>query len=122
MAPLVGRKKELADLLRLLRRDDVKHVTITGPPGIGKSRLAEEVVAELPERAGAVGTGYESRGLDGEHEYRLRPLAEAPAVELYRQLNGDYDSSYAKLAALCAALGRVPGAIVEAADRSLDSR
>jgi nucleoside-triphosphatase THEP1 len=122
MAPLVGRKKELAELLRLLRRDDVKHVTITGPPGIGKSRLAEEVAAELPERAGAVGTGYESRGLDGEHEYRLHPLAEAPGVELYRQLSGDYDSSYGKLAALCAALGRVPGAIVEAAARALDSR
>ena len=118
MAPLVGRKKELADLLRLLQRDDVRLVTITGPPGIGKSRLAEEVAAELPERAGDVTTGYEPRGLAGEHEYRLRPLAEAPAVELYRQLSGDHESSYGELAALSAELGRVPGAIAEAAARS----
>ena len=109
MAPLVGRKKELADLLRLLRRDDVRLVTMTGPPGIGKSRPAGEVAAKLPERADAVATANEPRGLPGEHEYRLPPLAEAPAVEPYRQLSGDYESSYAELAALSAELGRVPG-------------
>lgn len=57
--------KELADLLRLLRHGDVRLVTIIGPPEIGKSRLAEEVAAELPERADAITTAYEPRGQMG---------------------------------------------------------
>jgi predicted ATPase len=44
--PLLGRKKELADVLRLLR-DGARLVTITGPGGIGKTRFALDVAAEL---------------------------------------------------------------------------
>ena len=36
---LVGRDVELDQLLQLLSRDDVRLVTLTGPPGIGKTRL-----------------------------------------------------------------------------------
>src|SRR3954447_14273199 len=36
---LVGRDKELEQLLQLLGREDVRLVTLTGPPGIGKTRL-----------------------------------------------------------------------------------
>ena len=36
----IGRGAELADLEALLRRDDVRMVTLTGPGGIGKTRLA----------------------------------------------------------------------------------
>ena len=36
---LVGRDGELAQLLQLLDREDVRLVTLTGPPGIGKTRL-----------------------------------------------------------------------------------
>ena len=43
--PLLGRKKELADVLRLLR-DGTRLVTVTGPGGIGKTRFALEVAAE----------------------------------------------------------------------------
>ena len=38
--PLVGRDAELQRLTGLLRRDDVRLVTLTGPPGTGKTRLA----------------------------------------------------------------------------------
>jgi predicted ATPase len=44
---LVGRKNQLANLQKLLRQDGVRLVTLTGPGGIGKSRLALQVAYEL---------------------------------------------------------------------------
>jgi non-specific serine/threonine protein kinase len=44
---LIGREDELAQVCALLWRGDVRLVTITGPPGIGKTRLALQVAAEL---------------------------------------------------------------------------
>ena len=43
LAPLVGREAERDDVLSLLRRDDVRIVTLTGPGGTGKSRLSLEI-------------------------------------------------------------------------------
>jgi predicted ATPase/class 3 adenylate cyclase/Tfp pilus assembly protein PilF len=45
--PLVGREKELDDLHRLVRRDHARLITLTGPGGIGKTRLALHAVADL---------------------------------------------------------------------------
>lgn len=45
--PLVGRERELALLRQLLLDGDVRAVTITGPAGVGKTRLAIEVAAAL---------------------------------------------------------------------------
>jgi predicted ATPase len=45
----VGRKKELNAVSELLLRKDVRLVTVTGPGGIGKTRLAARAASELVE-------------------------------------------------------------------------
>src|SRR5215204_4031642 len=46
VSTFVGRATELAELCGLLDRDDVRLVTVTGPGGIGKTRLALRAAAE----------------------------------------------------------------------------
>ena len=47
--PLLGRKRELGDLLRLLGGERARLVTLTGPGGIGKTSLAIAAAGELVE-------------------------------------------------------------------------
>jgi predicted ATPase len=187
--PLLGRKKELGDLLRLLGRERARLVTLTGPGGIGKTSLAIAAGAELVESfqdgvtlvelasirapelvlptiaetlgaetdapshlgdrelllvldnleqvveaAGEIGrllavcpnlsvlaTSREPLKIAGEREVPLRPLAEAPAVELFRQraeavLPG-FSAEYGRLAEICRRLDSLPLAIELAAAR-----
>jgi predicted ATPase len=187
--PIVGRKRELAEVVRLLARDGARLVTLTGPGGIGKTRLALAASAELvesfrdgatfvelasirqpdlvvPAIAGALSvqedvsahlsdreqlllldnleqvveaaadiarllahapgvrvlaTSREPLRVAGERELPLRTLAEAPAVELFRQralaVRPDFDAPYDEIAELCARLDSLPLAIELAAAR-----
>src|SRR3954469_24508439 len=47
--PLVGRKKELVDVLRLLTRDRARVVTLTGPGGTGKTRFSIAAAEECAD-------------------------------------------------------------------------
>lgn len=182
---LLGRKRELADLLRLLRVEGVRLLTLTGPGGIGKTRLALELARDLvpafehgawfadvsairdpglvvPAIAGALGakttlaehvadrelllvvdnleqvvdaapelgallgtcprlqlvvTSRELLRVAGEREYPLRPLGEAPAVELFRG-RAAARADYHAVAALCERLDNLPLAIELAAART----
>jgi predicted ATPase/class 3 adenylate cyclase len=187
--PLVGRKRELGELLRLVRVERARVVTITGPGGIGKTSLAVAAAGELvedfddgvtlvelaairdvdlvlPAIADAVGaegdaaahvggrelllvldnfeqvveaapavagllaacpnlrvlvTSREPLRVAAEREFPLRPLAEAPAVELFRRraeaVLPDFAGDYGRLADICRRLDGLPLAIELAAAR-----
>jgi DNA-binding SARP family transcriptional activator len=103
--PYVAREAERGELARLLGRacrGEGGLVLIAGEPGVGKSRLTEEIAAEAP-RTGAhvlVGRCYEIEGAPpyvAFVEILEQALAASPSLEAFRTLLGDEAPEVAKL-------------------------
>jgi predicted ATPase/DNA-binding NarL/FixJ family response regulator len=89
--PLIGRERALADCCARLRDPGVRLLTITGPPGVGKTRLAVEVATHL---SGAFddGAAFVDLASLGDPELVLRTIAQVvgmvdrPGAPLLEQL------------------------------------
>jgi predicted ATPase/class 3 adenylate cyclase/DNA-binding CsgD family transcriptional regulator len=67
--PLIGREREVAVVQQLLLREDVRLLTLTGPGGSGKTRMALHVAAELSDHF-----------IDGISLVNLAPISDAELV------------------------------------------
>jgi predicted ATPase/DNA-binding XRE family transcriptional regulator len=79
LSPLIAREREEAALVHLLQRDSVRLLTLTGPAGVGKTRLALQVARTAAEGF-ADGVAFVS--LAAIREPRLVSLAIAHALGL----------------------------------------
>ncbi len=77
---LIGREKEVATVERLLSREDVRLVTLTGPGGIGKTRLGLQVAAELTDRF-PDGAYFVNLAPISDPEFVVSAIAQALAVK-----------------------------------------
>jgi len=75
----IGRECEAADLRQLLSRADVHLVTLTGPGGIGKTRLALQVAGEMADQF-AAGVCFVSLSAIGERGLIASAIAQAVGV------------------------------------------
>jgi predicted ATPase/class 3 adenylate cyclase len=85
LRPLIGRERELAEVAALLREEGVHLLTLTGPGGTGKTRLALQAAADVVE-AFPDGVFFVSLASIRDHELVLPTAAQTLAL---RELPGE---------------------------------
>jgi predicted ATPase/transcriptional regulator with XRE-family HTH domain/Tfp pilus assembly protein PilF len=88
LTPLIGRERDEALVAHLLSQEDVRLLTLTGPAGIGKTRLAAQVATTLRDRF-ADGAVFVSLADIGDHCLVLPAIAQALGLKESRSQPAD---------------------------------